>query len=76
MSGITLTTDTSNQYDVWDTTATTDCYYPWYPWNYPIPTWIICPHCKLGIESGDKYCRYCGKEVNEPKYCPQCGKKQ
>lgn len=44
--------------------------YWWYPY---CQCWVICPHCGGSIESGDRFCRYCGKEVNA-KHCPHCGK--
>ena len=51
----------------------------WIPITYPIyyPIYISCPYCGLLVESGDRYCRHCGKQltIEQDEYCSKCGQK-
>lgn len=35
---------------------------------------VKCPFCQNIIESGSKFCRFCGKQIPQKKFCSACGK--
>ena len=58
---------------------TDDSWIPVAPTYYPIyyPIYTQCPQCGLLVESEDRYCRHCGKQliIEQDKYCSKCGQK-
>ena len=47
-------------------------------WITIYPIYVQCPYCGVLIESGDIYCRYCGKQLiieQKDEYCSKCGQK-
>lgn len=34
---------------------------------------ITCPNCNKNIESGSRFCRYCGQPIPQQRFCSNCG---